>query len=234
MQGTIIEIRQEGANRVGLVEFDGKRRAVYLTLIPSAAVGDEILFHAGFATERLRQSGSGTAERPATTPVRSGAQAGAQSGKESLETSGAYRLLSELEAGQLRKLIDLAEDRHYNQGEIIFPSGATSAFLHLIVSGDVALEAVTDGLKHQVQTLHAGDAMGWSAISGDSLTHFQARTLSPVTTVAFRGTELRASCDADPALGYALMKRLVELASERLDAMRIKLAERSLVHGAAG
>jgi CRP-like cAMP-binding protein/hydrogenase maturation factor len=224
MQGTIIEIRQEGANRVGLVEFDGKRRAVYLTLIPSAAVGDEVLFHAGFATERIRQNGPGTAHPAAIDPVRPG--------KESLETSGAYRLLSQLDPGQLRKLIELAQDRHYNKGEIIFPSGATSAFLHLVVSGDVALEAVTDGLKHQVQTLHSGDAMGWSAISGDSLTHFQARTLSTVTTVAFLGTELRASCDADPALGYALMKRLVELASERLDAMRVKLAERSLVNAA--
>jgi hydrogenase maturation factor len=224
MQGTIIEIRQEGANRVGLVEFDGKRRAVYLTLIPSAGVGDEILFHAGFATECIRHGESGTAEAPVEHNVRPG--------KESLETGGAYRLLSELEPGQLRKLIDLAEDRHYTDGEIIFPSGATSSFLHLIVSGDVALEAVTDGLKHPVQTLRAGDAMGWSAISGDSLTHFQARALTPVATIAFSGAQLRAACDADPRLGYALMKRLVELAAERLDAMRAKLAERSLVRTA--
>ena len=224
MQGRIIEINQDGANRIGLVEFDGKRRAVYLSLIPSAAVGDEILFHAGFATECIRGSGSGAAEPSAAyaTPP----------GKESLETSGAYRLLSELDPGQLRKLIDLAEDRQYGKGEIIFPSGATSSFLHLIVSGDVALEAVTDGLEHEVQTLHTGDAMGWSAISGDALTHFQARALSQVTTVAFNGAGLRAACDADPALGYALMKRLVELASERLDAMRIRLAERPMVHAA--
>lgn len=224
MQGRIIEIHREGVNRIGLVEFDGKRRAVYLTLIPSASVGDEIVFHAGFATERIGHSESATAEPPA-------AHAG-RPGKESLETSGAYRLLSELDPGQLRKLIDLAEDRQYRKGEIIFPSGATSSFLHLIVSGDVALEAVTDGLKNQVQTLHAGDAMGWSAISGDALTHFQARALSPVITVAFRGSELRTACDADPALGYALMKRLVEMASERLDAMRIRLAERLLVNAA--
>jgi CRP/FNR family cyclic AMP-dependent transcriptional regulator len=149
-----------------------------------------------------------------------------------METSGAYRLLNELDPAQLRKLIGIAQERHYSRGDIIFPSGATSSFLHLIVSGDVALEAVTDGLKQEVQALNAGDAMGWSAITGDSLTHFQARALSPVTTVALPGAALRALCDADAALGYALMRRLVELAAERLDAMRAKLAERPLVRAA--
>ena len=217
MQGRIIEIRQDGANRIGLVEFEGKRRAVYLTLIPSVLVGDEVLFHAGFATECVRRAPAGTAEVQPTA---------------NLETSGAYRLLNELDPQQLRKIIEIAQDRQYSKGDIIFPSGATSSFLHLIVSGDVALEAVTDGLKYEVQTLHAGDAMGWSAITGDSLTHFQARALSPLTTVALPGAALRAACDADPALGYALMRRLVELASERLDAMRVKLAERTRVRAA--
>jgi hydrogenase maturation factor len=217
MQGRIIEIRQDGANRIGLVEFEGKRRAVYLTLIPSASVGDEILFHAGFATECLRHAEAETAS------VQTAAN---------LETSGAYRLLNELDPGQLRKIIGIAQDRQYSTGDIIFPSGATSSFLHLIVSGDIALEAVTDDVKHEVQKLHAGDAMGWSAITGDKLTHFQARALAPVTTIALPGAALRAVCDADPALGYALMRRLVDLASERLDAMRLKLAERSLVNAA--
>jgi len=224
MQGRIIEIRQDGANRIGLVEFEGKRRAVYLSLIPGAAVGDEVLFHAGFATECISR---GEAELPA---VRSASAM--PSTRTCLETSGAYRLLNELDPAQLRKLIGIAQDRQYGTGDIIFPSGATSSFLHLIVSGEVALEAVTEDRKHEVQTLHAGDAMGWSAITGDGLTHFQARALAPVTTIALPGAALRAACDADPALGYALMRRLVELAADRLDAMRAKLAERQLVHAA--
>ena len=225
MQGRIIEIRQDGANRIGLVEFEGKRRAVYLTLIPSVSVGDEVLFHAGFATECIPRSKE---ELEPPRPV----SASGGTPRVSLETAGAYRLLNDLHPRQLRALVAIAQDRQYNRGDIIFPSGATSSFLHLIVSGDVALEAVSDGLKHEVQTLHAGDAMGWSAITGDSLTHFQARALSAVTTVAIPGAALRALCDADPALGYALMRRLVDLASERLDAMRVKLAERMLVNAA--
>jgi len=69
--------------------------------------------------------------------------------------------------------------------------------------------------------------MGWSAVSGSALTHFQARALSPVATIAIPGEQLREACESDPALGYALMKQLVELASERLDAMRLKLGRHS-------
>ena len=61
MQGRIIEISGEGASRIGLVEFDGKRRCVYLSLIPDASVGDEVLFHAGFATERVARGKSALA-----------------------------------------------------------------------------------------------------------------------------------------------------------------------------
>lgn len=218
--GRIIEVYNEASNRIGLVEFDGKRRAVYLSLVPEAQVGDEVLFHAGFATERVkRKDAQPNAGQPAGGEP--------EVHRTDLETVRAYRLLSELDPRQLKKLIPLAQDRQFESGQIIFPAGATSSFLHLIVSGDVALEAVSEDHTEQVQALHAGDAMGWSALTGDSLTHFQARAQSPVSTVAFAGKQLSAACESDPAMGYALMKRLVELASERLDAMRMKLTEKA-------
>jgi len=220
LPGRIIEMHNEGSNRIGLVEFDGKRRAIYLSLVPEAQVGDDVLFHAGFATERVLRNETQTAYEQASGN-------GWEDRKPDLETDSACRLLSEFDPQQLRTLIPLADDKQFAAGRIIFPSGARSLFLHLIVSGDVALEAVSGDRAVPVQTLHAGDAMGWSAFTGEGLTHFQARALSPVVTVAFPGDQLRAACDRDPAMGYALMKRLMELATERLDAMRMKLAEKN-------
>jgi hypothetical protein len=43
----------DGANRMGVVEFNGERRAVYLSLVTEAHVVDNILFKAGLATERI-------------------------------------------------------------------------------------------------------------------------------------------------------------------------------------
>lgn len=216
LPGRIIEIHNEGDNRIGLIEYDGKRRAIYLSLVTEAKVGDYVRFHAGFAIER--------------TEVNEGQPAHQQPGGENekakpdLETCRASRLLSELDPEQLRKLILLAQNEIYAPGEIIFHAGDRSRSLHLIASGDVALEEVSGAQAVEVQTLHAGDAMGWSALTPGALTHFQARALSRVCTVAFSGEQLRAACDRDPAIGYALMKRLMDLVTERLDAMRMKLA----------
>jgi hydrogenase maturation factor len=219
LPGRIIEINNEGDNRIGLIEYDGKRRAIYLSLVPEAQVGDYVQFHAGFAIELTGASeGQAAPQQLAATNKKS---------KPNLETCRASRLLSELDPEQLRKLILLAQNEIYAPGEIIFHAGDRSRSLHLIASGDVVLEEVSGAQAVQVQTLHAGDAMGWSALTSGALTHFQARALSRVCTVAFSGEQLRAACDRDPAIGYALMKRLMELVTERLDAMRLKLAEKS-------
>ena len=216
-KGRIVEVHTEGSNRIGVVEFDGKRRAIYLNLVPDAQVGDDVLFHAGFATERVQQNEASPAQRLSTgEPEKS---------KPDLDICRASRLLSELDPQQLRKLIPLAQNELYAAGDLIFQVGDRSRALHLIASGDVALEEVSGDKVINVQTLHAGDAMGWSALTPGARTHFQARALSRVCTVAFSGDQLHAACERDPAIGYALMKRLMELVTERLDVLRIRLAE---------
>jgi len=65
--------------------------------------------------------------------------------------------------------------------------------------------------------------MGWSALTKEARAHFQARALSPVSTIAFPSERLRKACERDPAMGYLLMKRLLEVVTERLDATRARL-----------
>jgi CRP/FNR family transcriptional regulator, cyclic AMP receptor protein len=219
LPGRIIEVYSEGDNRIGVVEFDGKRRAIYLTLVPQAQAGDYVRFHAGFAIERT--------ERNEGEPARRQPEGANEKSNSDLETCRASRLLSDLDPQQLRKLIPLAKKELVNAGEIIFHAGDRSRFLHLIASGDVALEQVSGGRTIHVQTLGPGDAMGWSALTPGARTHFQARALSPVSTIAFSGEDLHKACEHDPALGYALMKRLIELVTGRLDAIRMKLAGNS-------
>lgn len=211
--GRIVEVYKEGNNRVGVVEFDGKRRAVYLNLVPDADVGDFVGFRAGFATERVTQNA------PGGDAIRGIAE------EADLALLRASHLLSELDPDQLRKLLLLAHDKSYAAGEILFRAEEKSLFLHLIVSGEVELEEVSGSTAIVVQTLHAGDAMGWSALTKDARTHFQARALTAVLTIAFPGDKLGGICERDPAVGYALMKRLVEMLAERLDAMRLRMAE---------
>jgi CRP-like cAMP-binding protein len=146
---------------------------------------------------------------------------------EFFEMVRAYRILNEVKPEQLKRLLPLAEEKTFAKGSTIFHEGDRSLFLHLLVQGEVALEMVGAEPAVRVQTLGPGDALGWSALTPGSRTHFQARALTPVTTVAFRGERLREACDRDPEIGYALMRRLLDLVTERLDATRIQLVERS-------
>ena len=137
-----------------------------------------------------------------------------------LEMAHAYRLLSELDPCQLRKLLPLAAERQYAKDEIIFREGDKSAYLSLIVSGEVVLEkAKTDGAV-PIQTLRPGEAMGWSALTTDGHAQFRARALSPVATIVFPSERLREACDRDPEMGYHLMKQLLQMVTQRLDAVR--------------
>ncbi len=144
---------------------------------------------------------------------------------EMIEFARIYRVLSDLDPEQLKKLLPLAEESHFNRGQLLFKEGDQSLFLHLIVAGDVALEMMAGAQAIPVQTVHAGDAIGWSSLTPGNRTHFQARALSAVDTVAFPGDRLKAACERDPAMGYALMKQLLELVTERLDAARMQLVD---------
>jgi len=147
---------------------------------------------------------------------------------EFLEMAHAYQLLSELDPQYVAKLLPLAKDKLYRRDEIIFPEGAKSQFLYIIIGGSVALETIAAGRPVRIQTLNPGDAMGWSSLTQSGRTHFQARALSQVSTIAFRGEDLRKACDEDPKLGYVFMKRLLDLVTERLDATRMQLVD---LHG---
>lgn len=145
--------------------------------------------------------------------------------KELERAAEAYPLLADLAPEHLSKLLAIAEGRSFQQGEIIFGEGARSERLFLIASGKIALEVVGGGQRIVVQTLGPGDAMGWSALTKTATTHFQARALSHVQTIAFDEAKLSVAFKHDNALGYEMMKRLLALVTERLDHSRMQLID---------
>jgi CRP-like cAMP-binding protein len=82
-----------------------------------------------------------------------------------------------------------------------------------------------------VQTLSAGDELGWSALLMGSGKYFQARALGAVEALAFDGGELLQACKDDPSFGYALMHRLLAVVAERLQATRLQVLDSYSVVG---
>lgn len=121
------------------------------------------------------------------------------------------------------KLASLAKDVHFDRDQVVFHEGDESNEFYLIVNGRVALEIETPDHTLRVQTLTAGDELGWSAILMARGKHFQARALEPTNALAFDGSALLDACHADPGFGFALMHRTLGVVAERLHATRLQL-----------
>ena len=137
-----------------------------------------------------------------------------------------HGLLKDLDPRYAHKLAALALEAHFTPEQVIFKEKDTAGFFYLILSGSVMLEIVGPARHIEIETLHDGDGMGWSALLGDGPKHLQARALTDVRAMAFEGKGLREACDLDPEFGCALMKRLLAMAVEQLDAAGYQLINR--------
>jgi CRP-like cAMP-binding protein len=125
---------------------------------------------------------------------------------------------------QLRLLADCAMPAHFDANEVIFREGDPANRFYFLQTGKVALESNVLGKpKALIQTIGAGDILGWSWLFPPYFWHFDARALDPTDAVFIYGTPLREECESDHELGYELMKRLAGVMLKRLQATRWKL-----------
>jgi CRP/FNR family cyclic AMP-dependent transcriptional regulator len=129
------------------------------------------------------------------------------------------------EPHHLEKLAAMAKEVRFDRDQILFREGDECSEFYMVVTGLVALEIAAPGHIFRVQTLFAGDELGWSALLMGRGKHFQARTLENVHALAFEGTELLAACRDDPQFGFILMQRLLGVVAERLQATRLQLLD---------
>lgn len=131
-----------------------------------------------------------------------------------------------LNAHQLQLLADSAMLKQFEAGESIFEAGSPANRFYLILEGNVVLEAeLAERRTIPIQTLGPGDDLGWSWLFPPYYLHLSARALTPTRTIFFYGTRLRAECEQDHDLGYEIMKRIAEVATQCLQATQQRLIE---------
>lgn len=115
---------------------------------------------------------------------------------------------------------------HFDAGETIFRQGDAADLFFVVRHGTVAVgNFVPPRGELVIETLEAGDLLGWSWLFPPYRTHFDARALTPVRATQFDGACLRDKCAADPALGYDLMSRFAQVLIERLQWTRLRLLD---------
>ena len=76
-----------------------------------------------------------------------------------------------------------------------------------------------------IQTLGAGQVLGWSWLVPPYNWRFDGRAAEVTRAIVFDGKCLRGKCEEDHELGYELQKRVISILGEHLDATRFRLLD---------
>ena len=97
---------------------------------------------------------------------------------------------------------------------------------YMLRHGSITLETYVPGRGPiTIETLGAGEVVGWSWLFPPNRWHFDARALSLVRAVEFDTACLREKLEEDSALGYDLMSRFAQVLQQRLRWTRMRLLD---------
>ena len=139
---------------------------------------------------------------------------------------GDVPFLAGLGAEELALLAGCARNVHFGAGDALFREGEPADTFYVVRQGSVSLEIhapARGGMA--IETIDAGEVIGWSWLFPPYRWHFDARALTTVRATAFDGECLRGKCEADSALGYELMKRFAQVLIQRLQWTRLRLLD---------
>lgn len=125
-----------------------------------------------------------------------------------------------------RGLTTCAQPVDYAVDARIYREGDAAEAFFLLQTGRVALE-LHAGHRGTliVQTLGAGEVLGWSWLFAPYRRRFDARAVTSVTAIAFQTECLRRLCDRNHHLGYEFYRRFSLAMLASLQATRFQLLD---------
>jgi len=111
-------------------------------------------------------------------------------------------------------------------GQIVFREREDADHFYLIHKGHVALETFIPGRGNiSVQSLGAGEALGWSWLFPPYRWEFSARATDPAELIAFGAVGLRERAEENRDFSHELLSRTAGILLHRLQATRRRLVE---------
>ena len=142
------------------------------------------------------------------------------------ELLGEVPTMAGLDRGHLELIAGCGSIRSFDDGERLFREGEPADAFYLLRHGRVALEIYVPGRGEvAVATIAAGEIAGWSWLVPPYEWHLDARVLERGSAIQFDGACLRGKFDADPELGYQMMKRFATVLLERLQETRVQMLD---------
>jgi CRP/FNR family cyclic AMP-dependent transcriptional regulator len=140
-----------------------------------------------------------------------------------LESQGFFAGLPERIAAAIG---ELTSERKASMNELLFRQGEAADRFFLVQRGMVAVEVYAPGRDPiVVEQVDEGEVVGWSWLVPPYRWSFDARSVEPSSLIEIDAGALRERFEADPALGYEVMKRFVPVMASRLSSARERLVE---------
>lgn len=123
-------------------------------------------------------------------------------------------------------LAGCARNVHFRPDELVFQEGAPAEHFYLVEEGRIAIQLhEVAGGASIIDTVEDGEVLGFSWLVPPYRWVFDARAVVDTRAVSFDAQCLRAKCDSDPAVGYAMMSRVALIMHARLEAARVRLLD---------
>jgi CRP/FNR family transcriptional regulator, cyclic AMP receptor protein len=141
------------------------------------------------------------------------------------ETLPDHPLFTGLDLPYRQILAECAMRADFEAGDRVVEAGEPANCFYLVIQGSIDLE--TPGLRNpsRVQTVGAGDVLGWSWLFPPYFWHFNALARESTQTIFFYGSRLRQQCDRNRDFGYELIKNLSQILLGHLQADRERWIE---------
>jgi len=143
-----------------------------------------------------------------------------------LDVLAGQPFLAGLSDHQLDKLVPWSRRAMFHAGSRVFREGGDADRFWLLKSGRVNLDTSMPGRGDVViETIGPGAVLGWSWLFAPYRWHFGAVAVETTMCVQLDAAAVRAVCQRDPALGYELATRFMEVMVARLQATRLRLVD---------
>jgi len=134
-----------------------------------------------------------------------------------------HPVVSDLDPAHLEFLAGCTKNVRLADGEYLFREGSPANDLYLIREGKIALEVHAPPRGSIVlETLHRGDAIGWSALFPPYAWYSDGRATRGSLLFSVDAKCLRAKLDGDHDFGYAFMRTMLGQVHRRLDRARLQ------------
>jgi CRP/FNR family transcriptional regulator, cyclic AMP receptor protein len=141
------------------------------------------------------------------------------------ETLRRFQCFSPIKEESLKAVAMIARDECVPAGTRVYNEGDPADRLSIIVDGEVDIQyTLGTGQLRTVDTLIAGDILGWPALIAPYKVTCIATARSQTRLVSVEAKSLRELCERDPLLGYRLATQIARLLADRLEGARAQLA----------